>query len=75
MKGVQELLKNWDASGGFRSNGWLIGIRVWSGRMTRVPFRVRWDIRSNKLVYGDIEIKMNYFGELVGSACDLLTVS
>ena len=76
MKGAQELLKNWEASDGFRkSNGWLIGIRVQSGRVSRLPFRVRRDISSNKWVCGDIEIKMNYLGELVGSACDLVTVS
>ena len=49
MKGAQELLKNWEASDGFRkSNGWLIGIRVQSGRVSRLPFRVRRDISSNK---------------------------
>ena len=76
MKDSHELLKNWEASDRFqRSNGRLVGIRVWSGRVSRVPFRVRRDISSNKWVYGDIEIKMNYLGELVDSACDLVTVS
>lgn len=75
MKGAQELLKNWEASDGFRSNGWLIGIRVWSSWVSRLPFRVRQNISSNKWVCGDIEIKMNYLEELVGSSCDLVTVS
>lgn len=63
MKGAQELFKSWESSGGFRrANGWLIGIRMWGGRASRMPFRGKCDITSNKWVCGDIEIRMNYLG-------------